>query len=501
MTVVQVEDELQQQLTPPVEATPLERAKAKAFALLRTRAGRLALVAFFAVLMVGLRMEHWWAIALVLGLTSAFPQHRRAILVPAALLFVALKPPVDFAVLGQLAAARGASAGMLNFGWVAIPIVWAMAFAFLWVVQTFPKSVVARRPVTGLIGVLLLLICAARTLPITGVAWVIVASMTMCFASYIWFFAYWIAENHTRDKAKPLVRTGFWRPFWGFTKVPYGKGAAYLEKVEAKNDDELAVAQIKGLKLLVWAVVLTAFIVAVNKFVYRIDTSLTEVPAAAPSAIIPTYEMSLDALRAGEPYPIWMRWAALVLFFLLRIAFLTVWGAKIIAVARMAGFNAFRNTYRPLEAPTIAEYYNRIYYYFKELLVTFFFYPTYLRYFKKWPRVRLFAATLAAAGAGNWLFHLLRDQDLILRDGFWATVWLYRSYAAYALVLGVAIGVSQLRANARARAKVCAPAGWARVRSTAVIMLFFLLICTFNEPNYRHGLGDYANYCLRLFVP
>jgi hypothetical protein len=480
-----------------------DRAAARLRALAATRGGRLLLVAAFTVLMAGLRVGNWWALAIVLALTSAFPQHRRAILVPATLLFVFLMPPVDFKVLGELAPARGAGATAVQLGWVAIPIVWGMAFAFLWVVQRFPKSIVAKRPVTALLAILLLLIFASRTLPLTGAAWVMCAAIQMCFASYIWFFAYWVTENHNRDKAKPLLRTGFWRPFWGFTRVPYGKGAAYLERVEAKNDDELAVAQIKGLKLLIWAVVLTAFMVGVNKLIYRVPAgvSLTELPDASAAAVIPTYQMSLDALRTAEPYPLPMRWAVLVLYFLMRMAFLTVWGAKIIAVARMAGFNAFRNTYRPLESPTIAEYYNRIYYYFKELLVAFFFYPTYLRYFKKWPRVRLFVATLAAAGLGNWLFHFLRDQDLILRHGFWHTVWMYGSYAVYALVLGVAIGVSQLRSNARTRARCAAPAGWARVRSTAVIMLFFLLICTFNEPNDRHGLSDYANYCLRLFVP
>ena len=480
-----------------------DRALARLHALAATRGGRLLLVLGFTGLMVGLQMGNWWAIAIILALTSAFPQHRRAILVPAALLFVVLAPPVDFAVLHELGTQRGASARAINLGWVAIPIVWAMAFAFLWVVQNFPKSIVAKRPVTALLAILLLLILASRTLPIAGSAWVMCASIQMCFASYIWFFAYWVAENHNRDKAKPLIRTGFWRPFWGFTRVPYGKGAAYLERVEAKNDDELAVAQIKGLKLLIWAVVITAFIVAVNKLIYRVPhgVSLTELPADSAAAIIPTYQMSLDALRTSEPYSLPMWWAVLALYFLMRVAFLTVWGAKIIAVARMAGFNAFRNTYRPFESPTVAEYYNRIYYYFKELLVAFFFYPTYLRYFKKWPRVRLFVATLAAAGLGNWLFHFLRDQDLILRHGFWHAAWMYGSYAVYALVLGVAIGVSQLRSNARTRARCAAPTGWARVRSTAVIMLFFILICSFNEPNERHGLGDYANYCLRLFVP
>ena len=473
--------------------------------LVRTRFGRLVLVAIFTALIAGLKMSCWWAIGLVLAATSLFPQQRKAILVVAAAAFAFLMPPVNLPLLRELAPARAANAGGATL-WtvtaVAILSTWAMAFAYLFVIHRFPRSVVARRPVTGLL-VLLLALVAATSAPLTGTAWLLVAAVTMAFAQYVWFFAYWVSENLTRDKSKPVIRTGFWRPFWGFTAVPYGKGAAYLERVEAKNDEDLATCQIKGLRLLLWGIALTVLIVLINKLVYRIPpgASLTKLPDPGlilANPLIPTYAMSLEAMQAGTPYPLPVRWAALIGYFVMRVAALTVWGAKVIAIARMAGFNAFRNTYRPFEAPTIAEFYNRIYYYFNELLVAFFFYPTYLRYFKKHPRVRLFVATLAAAGLGNWLFHFLRDQELIFRHGFVSALAMYRSYAVYALILGVAIGVSQLRSI---KNKGKHPHGVRRVGAVVVVVVFYLLISTFEEPNGRFGLRDYANYCFRLFVP
>src|SRR4030095_1930965 len=105
----------------------------------------------------------------------------------------------------------------------------------------------------------------------------------------------------------------------------------------------------------------------------------------------------------------------------------------------------YRNTYKPYQATSIADFYNRIYYYFKELLVAFFFYPSYLRYFKKHPRLRLFTATLAAAGLGNILFHFLRTEDRILRDGLIKTAVFFTPYVVYGLILGGAIAFSQLR--------------------------------------------------------
>ena len=44
----------------------------------------------------------------------------------------------------------------------------------------------------------------------------------------------------------------------------------------------------------------------------------------------------------------------------------------IVGYLRLCGFNVFRNTYKPLLAETMVEFWNRYYYYFKELLVNFF---------------------------------------------------------------------------------------------------------------------------------
>jgi hypothetical protein len=118
-----------------------------------------------------------------------------------------------------------------------------------------------------------------------------------------------------------------------------------------------------------------------------------------------------------------MRWAALIVFFLLRVAGLPVCGSAKVHRRRadMAGFNAFRKTYRPVEALTIMEFYNRIYYYFKELLVTILlFFPAYLRYFKKRPKVRLFMGD--AGGARDWgtgCFTSCARPGVIFRHGFW----------------------------------------------------------------------------------
>ena len=76
---------------------------------------------------------------------------------------------------------------------------------------------------------------------------------------------------------------------------------------------------------------------------------------------------------AGHSYPWHINWLVLIANFFMRLVWFSVWGHTIIACCRMAGYNALRNTYRPLQSASIAEFWNRFYYYFKELLVDNFF--------------------------------------------------------------------------------------------------------------------------------
>ena len=114
-----------------------------------------------------------------------------------------------------------------------------------------------------------------------------------------------------------------------------------------------------------------------------------------------------------RPYSWYMSWAALISAFFESMLQMAVIGHIIIASARMAGFRLLRNTYRPLSSPNIAAFWNRYYFYFKELLVEFYYYPTFLRCFKQHLRVRLLFATFMAAGFGNAFYHFIRDIDYV----------------------------------------------------------------------------------------
>lgn len=128
----------------------------------------------------------------------------------------------------------------------------------------------------------------------------------------------------------------------------------------AKNPEEMAITQIKGVKLLLWADALLALKILLKWFFEDYFH-------------IPSVTDAIDASIHHQAYSLGMQWASLlwsVSSYSLRIA---ISGHFIIGSARLAGFRLPRSTWRPLESRTLIEYFNRFHYYFKELLVDFFF--------------------------------------------------------------------------------------------------------------------------------
>jgi hypothetical protein len=150
-------------------------------------------------------------------------------------------------------------------------------------------------------------------------------------------------------------------------------------------------------------------------------------------------------------------------------------------------------------ASSIAEFFNRVHWYLKEMLGTFFFFPTYLRYFKKYPRVRVFVATMAAAGFGNFFYHFFAYDRHVYEKGIWQAFVSYHSYAIYAVILGTAIGISQIRILGKKRP---APAGWRKVRAIAGVLLFYCLLTIFDAEVRRDlTIADYTSFFFSLFRP
>lgn len=390
---------------------------------------------------------------------------------------------LDTSFLDSLAAQEGL-AGRINqplLHSAALTLVVTLACGLLVLQHT--RSTALRRPTLCLLLGFLGLVLISESTFVSGLPRVLVWWFLMTCQPYLWFFAYALADAG-KQRWPVWQQFSVFHPFWGATLTPFGKGLSYLERFEARTAEELAVTQLKGIKLAAWTLLLALGQACFHRLVYG-------------TLQLPAFDVTFLRYLAHDPYPRWMDWSSLIAFFIEDLLSMTVFGGVIVAAARLAGFRLLRNTYRPLESRTLAEFWNRYYFYYKELLVDHFFYPTFVSCFRGYRRLRMFFATFVAACVGNLLFHFIRDIHFVAEMGLWRAVVGEQSHAFYTFVLATSVGLSQLR---RAP-KPIAGGSFLRDRLLPCLWVsgFFCIIHVFDAPLDReHSLWQRAGYLLYL---
>lgn len=382
----------------------------------QTALGKVALLVVF-----GLELHYFsqnWISDLIFlsffGLMTFMPEYRR---------FILALTPIGIAVMQTLKTPLllGLTFSVVGFG-----------IFLYWCAVRWPKSVFSQRPIVFLLTGFTVLILSACTTSPHSLTYSVLWPLVGVAASYIWFIGYALIDRNSKPTKDLTLELTAFRPLWGSTNTPFPKGAAYLRRIEARDPEQLAVVQLKALKLFAWAILLALFSSSWNGFFH----GYLRIPTSADALA-----MSVQATPVA-----WnLRWESLILAFFESILSISITGHRIIASCRMAGFNALRNTYRPLSSTTISEFFNRFYYYFKELLVDFFFYPSFLRYWKGHRRLRIVFATFAAAFFGNAFYHFTRDWQIIQDKGFLITFMNFESYLFYCFILALGLSISQLR--------------------------------------------------------
>jgi hypothetical protein len=273
-------------------------------------------------------------------------------------------------------------------------------------------------------------------------------------------------------------------PAWGGTNTPYGKGLDYLSRCEARSDADLARAQLAGLRLFVLAAAWSAAATLMERHVYQGGQG-------GWSLGVPRLQ---SLVGAGRAVSLPLAWTSLYCELVYDVLDLAARGHVTIGVLRLFGFNVFRNTYKPLLSESVSAFWNRYFYYFKELMSELFFMPVFARWFRRKPRLRLFAAVMAAACFGNLYFHVLRREDLLVAGDF-ASLWnLFHSRAFYCLLLALGIYLSMRREQQRAGVAPDSAPG-RRAMRIAGVWTFFALITIWNVK----GGSDFATRT-RFFV-
>jgi hypothetical protein len=226
----------------------------------QTALGRTTLLALFGL---GLRyfLQNWIATLLVLSLLALItfmPEYRRFVLALAPITIVIMQIYGDPLLLGL-------TLGVVAFG-----------IFLYWCAMRWPKSRFGQRPIMFLLtGFVVLIFSACAAAPHTlsySILWPLVGVV----ASYIWFIGYALIDRNSKPVSDLTLELTAFRPLWGSTNTPFPKGAAYLRRIEARDPEQLAVVQLKALKLLAWAILLAVLFNFWNGFFHvylRIPTS------------------------------------------------------------------------------------------------------------------------------------------------------------------------------------------------------------------------------------
>jgi hypothetical protein len=237
---------------------------------------------------------------------------------------------------------------------------------------------------------------------LTGAA---AAAMCLLVPELLWRSTYWI-----KWRARQPGPVAIWNnlfaalPFLGAGGVPLGKGPAFLGKHEALGAAQLAAAQLEGAKLLALALV------------WRVsDGVLSAVVLSQKSAWVPAWAYPAhpwlptmsNLLQIPGFFPLWQRWAGLYVELFHAILVLAIFSHTLVGILCLSGFHVPRNIRSPLLATTILDFWGRYYFYFKELLMDFWFFPVFLRTARLPVFWRTMLATVSAAFLGNIYYHLV----------------------------------------------------------------------------------------------
>ena len=373
------------------------------------------------------------------------------------------------------------SAAILATGVLALLMLAASAM-FYWVRHS-PQSLLAKRPLLTLLLLETAACLVANLEFMQGLPRAALWSAIFVFTPYLWFLPYAIVDQRSRTPGPMLFQLAILRPFWSPSYLSFNKGAAFLNKHLAKTPSDLAVTQLKAAKLLLWANVLYAIRRALG-FVFGEQLS------------IPGVGEAIDALTAGQPYPLPVGWLAVIVSTARLSLQIALWAHLFVGIARLAGYRLPRGSWRPLESRTLMDYFNRFHYYFKEFLVDFFFVPTFFKVFRGHPRLRMFFATFMAAGVGNALWHFFRDIDLIATQGMAAALASYTSYAFYCVILATGVGLSQVRANLGKRPSATMIG---RLYSFFFVWSFVVCMHIFSDGSRNHPLEERISFLASLF--
>lgn len=232
----------------------------------------------------------------------------------------------------------------------------------------------------------------------------------LIFSKFFWYLAYSIKEASTRKKHLKVTEALTFFPFWSDQTVPIPEGSRSLRKNQAYNPEQLAFVQIKGLKLLFWSIFLKYCAEIIQTVSFGRQSPLSRL-LSLPSLYLPDPVLNSISILVAPDSSTLTAWLVLISKSAIYLLSFGYYYGVIVAMARMAGFNIFRNMYNPLFAQSFPSFWRRTMYYYSQIVVSLFILPFQSK-FKKIENkdLRFFLSCLLGIFIAALSFHFVRDS-------------------------------------------------------------------------------------------
>ncbi len=224
--------------------------------------------------MYRLENDGWLGTCAIILAITFLPRHRRALVTCGTFYWLLFHYSwCDWNMVRMVAARNGVP---INLGWlkpVAAAGLFIFAGSFCWMVSHWRTARLMRRPILLLGLCYSVLVLGACYIPVSPAGRVYLWTAVTMLGSYFWFIGYTLLDRNSKTRDPLATQMGAWFPFWigGMnSNTPFPKGAAYLRRIEARTPEDLAVTQIKGLKLLLWTLILSVTLVVYRNVVHDV---------------------------------------------------------------------------------------------------------------------------------------------------------------------------------------------------------------------------------------
>ena len=376
---------------------------------------QLALVIFFGVFLCVLKQENWIALTVFLGLISVFPFYRMKLSAIFTVIgwFILGYSPIPSA--SSIALGQGFTLShpfLMEFG--AVLLVFIFSVGAINFFQLFPTRFSS------------LIIFSFYFLLLTLISYFVPnGALSVLIWIFVWalgkFICYLLVSVSKETKPMAaILQVSFFLPFWSHYAWPMPIDLQRLCESEARDQSEFYRVQLSGFKLLIWSLVLAFLYDCLRYFFFNVPPGISGIffIKKLPHFSLPTvYEIGFNEfnkLKLSAKF----YWVDLILSGF-RYPLLAAAKAGIcVSIARMAGFNLFRSTYKPYQAKNFADLLKRLGFYYNELLVRIFFYPIwgFLRPVHRYKSLRLWFTIFLTIGMGGFLLHIF-SRMYFLQDG------------------------------------------------------------------------------------